>query len=143
MTWDSVHPALNAALNATACVLLVLGFRAIRAGDRARHGRLMGAAFVTSSVFLASYLARFAISGTHRYAGDGADKVVYLVILFSHMVLAIALVPLVLRSLYLARAERFAEHRRIVRWTWPIWMYVSVTGVLVYLLLYQIGPRLA
>ncbi|MEZ4366213.1 MAG: DUF420 domain-containing protein [Kofleriaceae bacterium] len=142
MSWEELHPAINAVLNATAAVLLVVGKRAITRGDRDGHRRVMVAAFVTSSVFLASYLARFAISGTHRYPGDGADKLLYLVILFSHMVLAIALVPLVLRSLLLAYRQRFVEHRRLVRWTWPIWMYVSVTGVAVYLMLYQLGPRL-
>ena len=138
-----IHPAANAALNFTAAVLLVLGYRAIKRGDRQRHRKLMVGAFACSTVFLISYLTRFAISGTHRYAGDGATKGVYLFILFSHMVLAIALVPLVLRSLFLAFRGRYPEHKRIVRYTWPIWMYVSVTGVLVYLMLYHLGPALA
>lgn len=94
---------------------------------------------VTASVlFLAFYVLRFSLTGTHRFAGEGLAKVAYLSILFSHMVLAVAVVPLVLRLLFLAFRERFAEHRRLARWTFPIWMYVSVTGIVVYLMLYQV-----
>ncbi len=98
----------------------------------------MIAAFTASCVFLVSYVARFLLSGTHRYAGDGWDKTLYLIILFSHMVLAAALVPLVLRSIYLAVKDQREKHRRIVRWTWPIWAYVSLTGVIVYMMLYRL-----
>jgi putative membrane protein len=137
------HPAANALLNATSAVLLVLGYRAIKRGARDTHRKLMTAAFASSTVFLISYLIRFAVSGTHRYPAGGATKGVYLFVLFSHMILAVALVPLVLRALQLAFAGRYAEHRRIVRYTWPIWMYVSVTGVVVYAMLYHLGPALA
>ncbi|MBP6629834.1 MAG: DUF420 domain-containing protein [Kofleriaceae bacterium] len=145
MTWSELHPALNAVLNATSAVLIITGgvlIKRDRAGNRDRHRRLMSAATVVSAVFLLSYVIRFATTGTHRYPGAGADKVFYLVILFSHMVLAVVLLPLVVRALQHARAGRLPEHRRVVRWAWPVWMYVSVTGVVVYLMLYQVGPRL-
>jgi uncharacterized membrane protein YozB (DUF420 family) len=101
------------------------------------HKRYMLCAFASSTVFLISYLIRFAISGTHKYPGTGWSKSLYLFILFSHMVLAVVLVPLVLRTLYLALKQRFTEHKRLVKFTWPIWMYVSITGVVVYFMLYH------
>lgn len=139
MQWSEIHPALNAMLNGTSAVFLVAGFAAIRRRRIQLHRTCMVAAVITSSVFLASYLVRFATTGAHRYAGTGWDKGLYLVILFSHMVLAVVAVPLVLRALFLARRERFADHRRVARWLWPIWIYVSVTGVVVYLMLYHVG----
>jgi putative membrane protein len=142
VTWEQIHPAINAALNATACVFLALGFVAVRRKDVARHRAMMLAAFTTSSVFLVSYLIRFATTGAHRYPGDGLDKIFYLAILFSHMILAVLLVPLVLRALFLGWKQRFADHKRVAKWTWPIWMYVSVTGVVVYLMLYHLAPWL-
>lgn len=139
MDWNAMHPAINAMLNGSSAVFLVAGYIAIKRGRREFHRDCMVAAFTASSLFLASYLARFYLSGTHTYPGAGWDKTVYLVILFSHMLLAMVLVPMVLRALYLASKKRFAEHRRIARWTWPIWIYVSVTGVAVYLLLYPVA----
>ena len=132
-----VHPALNAALNGTCAILLVLGRIAIAKREMDRHRKLMLAAFATSTVFLISYLIRFATSGSHKYPGDGLDKVIYLVVLFSHMVLAVVLVPLVVRALMLALRGDFDRHIRVVKWGWPIWMYVSVTGVVVYFMLYH------
>lgn len=137
-----LHPAINAALNATSAVLLATGWRAIKAGDRDRHRAMMLSAVATSSVFLVSYVLRFLSTGTHKYPGHGVDKYVYLVVLFGHMILAVALVPLVIRALTHARRGRFAEHRRIVRVTFPIWMTVSVTGVVVYAMLYHLAPML-
>ncbi len=134
-------PTVNACLNATSAVLLFVGYRAIRAKRIARHRMAMQSAFVTSAIFLVSYLTRFYLTGAHHFPGDGWLKIVYLAILFSHMVLAVATVPLVLRTLYLARAKRFVEHRRIARFTFPIWMYVSVTGVIVYMMLYHLAPH--
>lgn len=138
MRWDEIHPALNAMLNASCFVFLVAGRSAIAKGRERLHRQCMIAAFTASSVFLISYVARFLTSGTHRYAGHGWDKTLYLVILFSHMVLATVLVPLVLRSIYLAVKDQREKHRRIVRWTWPIWAYVSLTGVVVYVMLYRL-----
>lgn len=142
MSWDHIHPAINAALNLTCAVLLVAGRVAIARGDREAHRQRMLYAFTASTVFLISYLIRFATSGTHKYPGVGWDKTLYLVILFSHMALAVVLVPMVLRALQLALRGDFARHRKIVRWGWPVWMYVSVTGVLVYLMLYHLAPAL-
>lgn len=142
MTIEQLHPALNAALNLTCFTFLVLARAAIARGDVALHKRRMLTALAASSVFLVSYLIRYAVSGSHRYPGDGVDKAIYLVILFSHMVLAIVLAPLVVRTLMHALRGRYAAHKRLVRFTWPIWMYVSVTGVLVYLMLYHLAPVL-
>lgn len=142
MTWEHVHPAINAALNGTCAILLVLGRMAIARGERESHRRLMTAAFATSTVFLVSYVIRFLTSGSHKYPGDGVDKVVYLLVLFSHMVLAVVLLPLVLRALQLALRGDFERHVKVVKWGWPIWMYVSVTGVIVYFMLYHLAPAL-
>ena len=143
MTIEQIHPAINAALNGTCFVFLVLGRMAIARGDEALHRKRMLTAFTASTVFLVSYLIRFAVSGSHKYPGEGLDKSIYLVILFSHMILAVVLVPLVLRALQLALRGRFPQHKKLVKYTWPIWMYVSVTGVLVYLMLYHLGPVLS
>lgn len=143
MSWEQLHPAFNAALNLTSFCLLVAGRVAIARGDTELHRKRMLAAFTTSSVFLVSYLIRFAISGSHRYPGDGIDKIIYLVILFSHMVLATVLVPYVIGALRHALRGNFDKHKRLVRITWPMWMYVSVTGVLVYLMLYHLAPALS
>ena len=139
LAWNDIHPAINAMLNGASSVFLIAGYVAIKRRNTAFHKRCMIAAFVASTVFLLSYLTRFYLSGTHRYPGDGIDKIAYLAVLFSHMVLAAALVPLALRALYLAWRERFADHRKIARITWPVWIYVSVTGVVVYLMLYPIA----
>lgn len=129
---------VNALLNATATVCLVLGYLFIRRGRRDLHMRAMLGAVGASALFLVFYVTRFLLTGTHEFAGEGAARTVYLSILFSHMVLAIVVVPLVLRLLFLAAKQRFDAHRRLARWTYPIWMYVSVTGIVVYLMLYQV-----
>ena len=131
-------PTVNAALNALAFVLAALGFVAIRRGARERHRRLMLAACATSALFLASYLTRVVLTGTHRFPGEGALRAAYLSILGSHTLLAAVALPLVLRTLFLALRARFPDHRRIARATLPIWLYVSVTGVVVYILLYHV-----
>jgi putative membrane protein len=131
---------VNAALNATSAALAVLGWRAIRDGQRERHRALMLAAFASSVLFLAGYLTRIALTGTHAFPGGGLLRAAYLAILASHTVLAAAAAPMVLRTLFLAVRERFPDHRRIARFTLPIWMYVSVTGVAVYVLLYHVAP---
>ena len=143
MTFTAVLPAWNASLNALSGVLLVLGYRAIRAGARERHRRLMVGAVAVSAVFLASYLLRVALTGTHRFPGEGALRWLYLAILLSHTALAAVVAPMALRTLFLGARNRTTEHRRLARVTLPIWLYVSATGVLVYLLLYQVAPRLA
>lgn len=142
MTVEQIHPAVNAALNGTCFVFLVLGRMAIAKGDAALHRRRMLTAFAASTVFLVSYLIRFATTGAHKYPGEGWDRTLYLTTLISHMFLAVALVPLVLVALRRGLKGDFAAHKKIVKWTWPIWAYVSVTGVLVYLMLYHLAPVL-
>jgi putative membrane protein len=132
-------PAVNATLNGSSAVLLLVGWNAIKKKQIALHRFTMQAAFVTSTIFLVCYLTRVYLTGTHRFPGEGWLKTLYLVILFSHMILAVATVPLVLRTLFLARRSRFVEHRKIARVTFPVWMYVSVTGVVVYVMLYHLA----
>jgi len=140
MTWGQLHPAINAALNLTCFVFLVLGRVAIARDDVALHRQRMLGAFTASTIFLVSYVIRFATTGVHKYPGEGWDKTLYLIMLFSHMVLAVVLVPMVIGALRRAFRGDYVAHKRLVRFTWPIWMYVSVTGVLVYLMLYHFAP---
>jgi putative membrane protein len=142
LAWEQMHPAINAILNGSSTVFLIAGFFAIRARRIEFHRACMLSAFTTSGVFLASYLARFAMSGVHRYPGSGVDKTIYLLILGSHTLLAMAALPLVITTLVFGLRDRRARHRRIARWTLPIWLYVSLTGVCVYVLLYHVGPAL-
>ncbi len=139
MTLAGALPTVNAVLNASSAVLLACGFAAIRSGRREVHKRFMLAACATSALFLAGYLTRIALTGTHRFPGEGWLRAAYLVILGSHTVLAALTLPLVARTLFLSLGERFPEHRRIARWTLPVWMYVSVTGVVVYVMLYHLA----
>lgn len=136
-----IHPTLNAALNATCAVLLVVAYRAIRRLDVERHRRWMLAAATTSALFLASYLVYHARVGSVRFLGTGAARAVYFSVLTSHTVLAVAVLPLVLRTLYLGLKRRDDPHRRIAKWTFPIWLYVSLTGVVVYVMLYHLYPH--
>jgi putative membrane protein len=138
MTLPETLALLNACFNATAGVLLVSAYVAIRRKQVQRHRRRMVAALVMSCLFLISYLTRMAIAGDTPFQGTGWLRPVYFSILVTHVLLAMAVVPLVLRTVFLAYRRRFPEHRRIARWTFPIWMYVSVTGVVVYLMLYQL-----
>jgi putative membrane protein len=134
----SVLPTVNAVLNGTSGALLTAGFVAIRSGKIALHRALMLTACGTSTLFLASYLTRVALTGTHRYPGGGAAKFLYLAVLASHTLLAMAVLPLALRTLQLSLlAQRFDAHKRIARITLPVWLYVSVTGVIVYVMLYH------
>jgi uncharacterized membrane protein YozB (DUF420 family) len=130
-------PAVNATLNAIAAILLVIGYRLIRLGRREQHRRVMLAAFTTSALFLVSYVVYHANAGSRPFAGQGAIRVVYFTILISHVVLAAAILPMALVTLNYALRERFERHVPIARWTLPVWLYVSVTGVVVYLMLYQ------
>ena len=130
-------PALNATLNATSAVLLTTGWILIRRGRIAQHRAVMIAAVCTSILFLISYLVYHAQVGSVRFTKQGPIRAVYFTILLTHTVLAAAIVPLVLVTLTRALRARYERHRRIARWTMPIWLYVSVTGVIVYLMLYQ------
>lgn len=142
-------PALNATLNALTALLLLAGFIFIKRGNKNAHRACMISAFATSAVFLACYLTyHFGMQyyygkGVTKFTTPGWPRIIYLTILGTHTILAVVILPLILRTLYLAAKERFDEHRRLARWTWPIWIYVSITGVIVYLMLYQIYPPVA
>ena len=129
---------VNATLNATSAVALATGYVFIKRRKTHQHRKAMLVALGSSALFLVFYLARVAFTGTHVFAGEGGAKAAYLSILFSHMVLAVVVTPLVLRLVWLAANSRFRAHARLARWTFPIWAYVSVTGLAVYLLLYQV-----
>jgi len=135
----TVHdlPAVNASLNALSGVLLLVGFLLVRSGRIAAHRRVMLAAFVTSSLFLICYVVYHAQVGSVRFTRQGFVRPLYFTILITHVTLAAAVLPLAILTLSRGLKARYAPHRRIARWTLPIWMYVSVTGVLVYVLLYQ------
>ncbi|HVT59085.1 MAG TPA: DUF420 domain-containing protein [Thermoanaerobaculia bacterium] len=136
----AVHqlPAVNAALNATAAVLLVIGFLLIRRRRWRAHRAVMVSAVVCSTLFLTSYLIYHAHVGSVRFPGSGAARGIYFAVLASHTALAAAVPVLVAITLYRALRRRFDRHLRIARWTLPIWLYVSVTGVVVYWMLYRI-----
>jgi putative membrane protein len=135
-------PALNASLNALATVFLTLGYIFIRRGRRDAHRNCMIVAFVTSCIFLVCYvLHKILVHGVHTpFGGTGIIRTAYYIMLFTHIVLAMVIVPLILVTLNRALKQRWEFHKKIARWTWPLWMYVSVTGVLVYLMLYQWFP---
>jgi putative membrane protein len=133
-------PHLNALLNATSAVLLVTGYSFIRAHHIKAHHNCQIAAVTTSTLFLASYLTYHYYHGATRFAGQGLVRPIYFSILISHTVLAVVIVPLVIVTLLRAVRQDFVRHRRIARWTLPLWLYVSVTGVIVYLMLYHIYP---
>lgn len=137
MTWRDL-PALNAVLNTASAVLLLAGWRLIRHGRRRAHRVAMLAALTTSTLFLVSYLAYHYRVGSVRFAGAGALRAVYLSILVSHTVLAVAIVPLVLVTAARALRGRFAAHRSLARYTLPLWLWVSVSGVVVYWMLYRL-----
>ncbi|MCL5744045.1 MAG: DUF420 domain-containing protein [Acidobacteria bacterium] len=130
-------PSINAALNALSAVLLVWGYTLIRRRDVKKHRKVMLTAFATSSLFLIGYLVYHAQVGTVRFQHPGAIRTVYLSILASHTVLAAAVPVLAIITLSRGLAGRFDKHRRIARWTLPVWLYVSVTGVVVYVMLYR------
>jgi putative membrane protein len=131
-------PALNATLNALSAVCLTLGYVFIKRRDRVNHMRAMLAALGTSAVFLASYVIYHANVGSKPFPGHGAIRVIYLTILFTHVVLAAVILPMALVTARRGLKGRFDRHVPLARWTLPLWMYVSVTGVVIYLMLYQL-----
>ena len=130
-------PAVNASLNALATVLLATGWVLISQGKVEQHRRCMLAAFVTSALFLTSYLVYHFNVGSIAFTGQGPIRILYFTILISHIILAIAILPMALITLTRALRSQFDAHRRIARWTLPLWLYVSITGVIVYAMLYQ------
>lgn len=131
-------PLVNATLNAVAAAFLLAGWRFVRRGDRGAHRACMVAALACSALFLASYLVYHANVGSRPYTGTGLLRAVYFLVLVTHVVLAAAIVPLVIVTVVRAGRGRFEAHRAIARWTLPLWLYVSVTGVIVYLMLYRL-----
>lgn len=129
---------VNAGLNGTSAVALLAGYVFVRRRMLHAHRRSMVTALAASALFLVFYLIRASLTGTHEFAGEGTARTVYLFILFSHMVLAVIIVPLVLRLVFLVWKRRFRDHARLARWTYPVWLYVSLTGLTVYVLLYQV-----
>jgi putative membrane protein len=133
------HPAFNATLNGISAVLLAGGYAAIRAGKRDVHKVFMLSAFTASTIFLVSYVVyHLRVKQLVLFQGQGWIRPVYFALLISHTILAVVIVPLILITLRRAWMEKFDKHRRIARWTLPLWFYVSVTGVIVYLMVYQI-----
>jgi len=137
VTLAEALPTVNAALNATSACALFLGYWAVRTKRYALHWKFMTAAFTASSLFLVGYLTRFALTGVHRY--QGPFRSFYLLLLGTHTVLAVVSVPLILRTIWLSAVRKsFQQHRRLAVWTFPVWAYVSVTGVVVYWMLYRL-----
>lgn len=130
-------PALNASLNAISTVLLVTGYVFIRRGERRKHKACMIAALVTSGLFLTSYVIYHAQVGSVPFKGTGWIRTLYFAVLIPHVILAAAIVPPVLITVSRALSAKYDKHRRIARWTLPLWLYVSVTGVIVYWMLYK------
>src|SRR5205823_12875134 len=134
----SIFPAINATLNGTSALLLIAAYIMIRRGRIATHRALMLTAVATSTLFLISYVYYHAHVGSVHFQGQGWSRPVYFSILISHTILAAVTVPLVIITVTRALRERFDRHRAIARWTYPIWLYVSVTGVVIYFMLYRI-----
>ena len=140
-------PVVNATLNGLSAVFLSLGFIFIKRGNKIAHRNCMILAFTTSVIFLACYLtyhiwlAVVLHQGPTRFLNPAWFRPIYLTILITHTILAAAIVPMILMTLNRAREQNFEAHKKIARWTWPLWMYVSVTGVVIYVLLYQIFPQ--
>lgn len=135
-------PAVNACFNGLSTLLLLLGFAFIRQGRKAAHRNCMVGALASSACFLAGYLTyHFAVHTVTRFSNPAWFRPIYLAILLSHTVLAVAVLPLVFMTVLRAARQQFEAHRAVARWAWPIWLYVSITGVVIYLLLYQIYPQ--
>ena len=140
MDLAEILPSLLATLNGVSVVLLITAFAAIRRGHRDRHRALMLANLGVSVLFVVVYVVQMSLVGITRFPGDDWVRSLFLVILTSHTILAVTLVPLVLRTVYLAFKERFAEHRRIARVTFLIWLYISATGVVIYWMNHHLRP---
>ena len=130
-------PALNATLNAISFVLLVTGYVFIRRGDRQSHKRCMLSALAVSGLFLTSYVIYHVQVGSVPFKGTGWIRTVYFAVLIPHVILAAAIVPLILVTVSRGLSAKYDKHRRIARWTLPLWLYVSITGVIVYVMLYR------
>lgn len=140
----SLHdlPASNATFNGLAGVFLAFGYYFIKRGNKTAHRNCMIAAVCSSTLFLTGYLIyHFTVKGITHFRDPAWFRPIYLTLLFTHLALAVVILPLIIITLTFAARGRFDSHKKIARWTWPMWMYVSVTGVIIYLLLYQIFPQ--
>jgi len=137
----SILPAVNATLNGMSAIFLMAGYRYIRQRNQAAHERYMKAAVVTSVLFLICYITYHLKAGRTVFTNPPWFRPIYLTLLLTHTVLAVTIVPLIIITFTRALRQRFDKHRKIARVTWPLWMYVSVTGVIIYLLLYRIFPQ--
>ena len=135
-----ILPTVNALLNSTSAILLFVGHRFIKNGNKQAHKKCMIGAFTVSLLFLISYLTYHSYHGTTHFPGEGWIRLVYFTILTSHTILAVAIVPLSIITLRRGLKDLIEKHVKIARWTYPIWLYVSVTGVIIYLMLYHLYP---
>lgn len=133
----SLLPAVNATLNATSGIFLLTGYVLIKQRRITAHRNAMLAAFTSSTLFLISYLVYHYHVGSHPFRGQGAIRQVYFAILISHVILAVVILPFIISTLTKGLRAQYVRHKRVAKWTFPLWMYVSVTGVIVYLMLYQ------
>ena len=142
MTLVDVLPHVTAGLNALAGVLILIGFALIKSGDRVAHKKVMSAAMVVSAIFLAAYLLHHFLHPLHAFPGEGAVRPIYFTLLVTHVVLAVAVTPMIIITFLRGRralaSGETAKHRALARWTFPIWLYVSVSGIVVYWLLYHV-----
>jgi len=134
-------PTLNAVLNSLSTIFLILGFVFIKRKNEQAHRKMMLAAFTTSTLFLVSYLTYHFFAGRTTFVNPAWFRKYYLVLLLTHTVLAVVIVPMILTSIYFGLKGKREAHRKIARWTWPLWIYVSLTGVLIYLILYKVFPQ--
>ncbi len=137
---QNFFPALNACLNAMATLLLLLGYILVKNRRFEAHRKIMWSAFGVSALFLISYLYYHFNFSSNRFAGVGAIRYFYFAMLISHIILAVGILPFILRLLYVAQKGAFEKHKKLARWVWPIWIYNSVTGVLIYFMLYHWYP---
>ncbi len=133
-------PTINAVLNSISAILLVGGYIAIKRGNRTLHMRIMLSAFTVSALFLLSYITYHYSAGATKFTAEGFIRVVYFSILITHTILAVTILPPIFVMLYRAWRKQFVKHARIARWTFPVWLYVSVSGVIIYLMLYHLYP---
>lgn len=141
--WVGWLPFVNAFFNSVSAAAIVMGVRAIRGGRRDVHQRWMFTALASSAVFLVSYVVYHALHGDSRFLGQGLVRPIYFAILISHILLSVVALPMVLSTFYLSLSGRFAAHRRLARWTFPVWLYVSITGVVVFAMLQIFGSTRA
>jgi putative membrane protein len=141
--WVGWLPFVNAFFNSVSAAAILMGVRAIRGGRRDVHQRWMFTALASSAVFLVSYVVYHALHGDSRFLGQGLVRPIYFAILISHILLSVVALPMVLSTFYLSLSGRFAAHRQLARWTFPIWLYVSITGVVVFAMLQIFGAARA